>query len=170
MTPFWPMIMITGKGAQESMDFHAYCSRIMHFTIPKGAVSIEQREGRINRYDSLFVKRRAATLMPKESSIKNAFLRLEGNKGQSNEYRMNDLYPHWWVPQTDKNEVNFERLLAFWPFTYERKSWDEMIKMLNTYRSIMGTIESHQKIAELAKEMGLDVKEIILDLSAKYSC
>ena len=59
-SPFWPMVMFAGRGAQEGMDFHQYCLKIMHMTIPRGAVSFDQRNGRIDRFRSLLVRRRAA--------------------------------------------------------------------------------------------------------------
>ena len=37
--------------------------RMMHLTLPRGAVSYEQRRGRIDRYQSLLVRRRADELL-----------------------------------------------------------------------------------------------------------
>jgi len=58
-SPFYPMILFAGRGAQEGLDFHKYCRKNDHMTIPKGAASFDQRQGRIDRFRGLLVRERA---------------------------------------------------------------------------------------------------------------
>ena len=160
-SPFWPMILVTGRGAQESMDFHPYCNRIMHYTIPKGAVSIEQREGRINRYRSLLIKRRAAERLENEQprSINDIFIELEKNLCD------NPLYPNWSIPNKDSRH-HFEKIVAFWPYTEEAYEWMDMKAMLDNYRSVFGVPDDYESLSKIASDAGKKLEEALINLEA----
>ena len=56
-SPFWPFVLATTSIGQEGLDFHLYCRDVMHWNLPSNPVDLEQREGRINRFDGLVVRR-----------------------------------------------------------------------------------------------------------------
>ena len=49
-TPFWPNVLATTSVGQEGLDFHAWCSNIIHWDLSHNPVDLEQREGRIQRF------------------------------------------------------------------------------------------------------------------------
>ena len=49
-TPFWPNVLATTSVGQEGLDFHAWCSNMVHWDLPYNPVDLEQREGRIQRF------------------------------------------------------------------------------------------------------------------------
>lgn len=55
--PFWPHILVTTSVGQEGLDFHPWCDTIAHWDLPGSPVDYEQREGRIQRYAGLSVRR-----------------------------------------------------------------------------------------------------------------
>ena len=57
-SPFWPFVLATTSTGQEGLDFHLYCRDIVHWNLPSNPVDLEQREGRINRYDGLSIRPR----------------------------------------------------------------------------------------------------------------
>lgn len=59
-TPFWPHVLATTSVGQEGLDFHPWCSRVVHWDIPSSPLDFEQREGRIQRYAGLSVRRKLA--------------------------------------------------------------------------------------------------------------
>ena len=59
-SPFWPHVLVTTSVGQEGLDFHPWCARIAHWDLPGGPVDYEQREGRIQRYAGLAVRRAIA--------------------------------------------------------------------------------------------------------------
>lgn len=63
-SPFRPFVLTSTSVGQEGLDFHWYCRKIMHWNIPSNPQDIEQREGRIDRYKSLYVRRNVAKLHP----------------------------------------------------------------------------------------------------------
>jgi len=49
-TPFWPYVLATTSVGQEGLDFHAWCSSLVHWDLSHNPVDLEQREGRIQRF------------------------------------------------------------------------------------------------------------------------
>lgn len=56
-TPFWPHVLVTTSVGQEGLDFHPWCSRVAHWDLSSNPLDLEQREGRIQRYAGLAVRR-----------------------------------------------------------------------------------------------------------------
>ncbi len=46
-SPFWPYVLATTSVGQEGLDFHTWCSRIVHWDLCPSPLELEQREGRI---------------------------------------------------------------------------------------------------------------------------
>ena len=56
-SPFWPHVLATTSVGQEGLDFHTWCSAIVHWDLPGNPVDLEQREGRVDRYAGLSIRR-----------------------------------------------------------------------------------------------------------------
>jgi hypothetical protein len=56
-TPFWPHVLVTTSIGQEGLDFHSWCRALAHWDLCPGPVALEQREGRIDRFLGLSVRR-----------------------------------------------------------------------------------------------------------------
>lgn len=65
-SPFWPHVLATTSVGQEGLDFHTWCSRILHWDLCSSPLELEQREGRIQRYAGLAVRRRLSRLLEAE--------------------------------------------------------------------------------------------------------
>lgn len=142
-SPFWPMVLFAGRGAQEGMDFHQYCLRILHLTIPRGAVSFDQRNGRIDRFRSLLVRRRAAECLQGISCgesgkalLRRMFAFLTENRGQASP--QDQLYPNWHIPVSHSRH-HFEQIFPAWEFTEEYAALQICDAMLESYRRPFGT-------------------------------
>jgi hypothetical protein len=59
-TPFWPHVLATTSVGQEGLDFHPWCSHVVHWDLSFNPLDLEQREGRIQRYAGLSVRRKLA--------------------------------------------------------------------------------------------------------------
>jgi hypothetical protein len=59
-SPFRPYVLATTSIGQEGLDFHVYCSHLVHWDLPSNPVDLEQREGRIRRFGSLAVRQSMA--------------------------------------------------------------------------------------------------------------
>jgi len=151
-SPFWPMVLFVGRGAQEGLDFHRYCLRIMHLTLPKGAVSFDQRQGRIDRFHSLLVRRRACELLGLNVSNKQdinsaVFDTLESWKSQldcPDIWKNDQIFPHWQIKELDEKYQSvhhFERIISVLPYTDEFDEYIQAMKQLNSYRSTIGSAD-----------------------------
>jgi hypothetical protein len=59
-SPFRPFVLATTSIGQEGLDFHVYCDRLVHWDLPASPVDLEQRDGRINRYGGLAIRKALA--------------------------------------------------------------------------------------------------------------
>lgn len=168
-SPFYPMVLFVGRGAQEGFDLHFYCNRMMHMTLPNGPVSFDQRQGRMDRFHSLLVRKRAVEI------IKNQQMNT-GDKswqelfdeiievGKDVQYWKEDkIFPHWQIkefgiseddevagkvalPCYYKSEHHFERIVPVVKYTREFVDYMEVLRQLAGYRGTMGS--SHVQIED----------------------
>jgi ERCC4-related helicase len=59
-SPFWPFVLASTSVGQEGLDFHHYSHAVVHWNIPANPVDLEQREGRVHRYQGHAVRRNVA--------------------------------------------------------------------------------------------------------------
>lgn len=101
-SPFWPFVLATTSVGQEGLDFHLYCRDIVHWNLPSNPVDLEQREGRINRYDGLSIRRNVGRdfpltslrLNPGENVWKKSF-EIVSETSKGNGRFKHGLFPHW---------------------------------------------------------------------------
>jgi hypothetical protein len=137
---------------QEGLDFHWYCSRVVHWNIPANPIDIEQREGRVNRYKSLVVRRRVAETIKQEMPsvrplqdedywqelFSHAKTTLAGQKSE--------LAPYWHMP-TGSSKI--ERVIPMMPFSREVYRHDEALKILALYRLAFGQPRQEELLKHL---------------------
>ncbi|WP_130861492.1 hypothetical protein [Bacilliculturomica massiliensis] len=61
-SPFYPMVLAATGTAQEGLDLHKYADKLMHWHTAANANAFMQREGRLDRPNSLIIRRRLAEL------------------------------------------------------------------------------------------------------------
>lgn len=66
-SPFRPFLLSTTSIGQEGLDFHWYARKIVHWNLPSNPVDLEQREGRINRFKCLAIRRNVVKLYGSET-------------------------------------------------------------------------------------------------------
>jgi hypothetical protein len=66
-TPFWPYVLATTSVGQEGLDFHSWCDRLGHWDLCSSPVDLEQREGRVQRFGGLTVRRPLADKLGKDA-------------------------------------------------------------------------------------------------------
>ena len=141
-SPFWPMILTTTSVAQEGLDFHQYCRRIMHYTLPSTPMALEQREGRIDRFHGYIqrlrqAKRKAASTLSWEELFAD-----ENETG---------VIPGWVVPKElcPGDVPAMERILAFLPGTSEALAWERLKEAKRHYRNAIGMPDDLTLVGEL---------------------
>ena len=154
-SPFKPYVLNSTSIGQEGLDFHWYCSRVIHWNLPANPIDIEQREGRVNRYKSLVVRRRVieALLSDKESHElpvceygtdywAHLFLQAEVLTAEQG----SDLTPYWHMPQ---GHAQIERVVPMMPMSREVNRLQDALKVLALYRLAFGQPRQEELLSNL---------------------
>jgi len=144
-SPFWPFVLATTSIGQEGLDFHLYCRDVMHWNLPSNPVDLEQREGRINRFDGLAVRRNVATDYPLSaipvevrSNLWDRVFRHVEEHPHGNQQFKHGLFPHWVFEPVSGKPVRIRRHLAFFEGSRDLKHYEKLKKYLYYYRLAFG--------------------------------
>ena len=171
------MAIATTSVGQEGLDFHLYCRDIYHWNLPSSPVAFEQREGRINRYNSIAIRRRVVAKHGSASAEGNSFIWKSifeaaeaETKSSKNSY--GGLSPHWIYEGTaNENERPFSRHVLDIPGTGDKSRYETLMRNLDLYRLALGQPNQQQFIDKLKENPIIreDPKTFILNFSPGIS-
>jgi hypothetical protein len=154
-SPFWPFMLNSTSIGQEGLDFHWYCSRVVHWNLPSNPIDLEQREGRVNRYKSLVVRRRVAEFVGdsrittgQKDPWKTWFDQAKSAQSAAGAARTSDLVPYWHMPS---GTAHIERLVPYLPMSREAARLDELLKILSLYRLAFGQPRQQELLENLLR-------------------
>lgn len=169
-SPFRPFLLSTTSIGQEGLDFHWYARKIVHWNLPSNPVDLEQREGRINRFKCLAIRRNVVKLYSNETYhtwdelFSMAYSNLKGTHS--------DIVPYWCLPVAELTEEQrakleyIERIVPLYPLSRDRYKYERLIKVLALYRMTLGQ-PRQEELLNLLKNMHLSdeqLKELTIDL------
>lgn len=149
-SPFWPHVLATTSVGQEGLDFHTWCSRVLHWDLPSNPLDLEQREGRVQRYAGLAVRRRlgadlgSAVIQGGEENF-SPWRRLE----HMAETQLSDdagLRPWWILPEARVKRHIFER-----PFGRDKGRYRMLREQRFIYRLALGQPNQEDFLEILAR-------------------
>lgn len=170
-SPFRPFLLSTTSIGQEGLDFHWYARKIVHWNLPSNPVDLEQREGRINRFKCLAIRRNVVRLYGGEiyhtwdELFSMAYSNLKGTHS--------DIVPYWCLPVAELTEEQrvkleyIERIVPLYPLSRDRYKYERLIKVLALYRMTLGQ-PRQEELLSLLRNMHLSdeqLKELTIDLS-----
>ena len=180
-SPFWPFVLATTSVGQEGLDFHMYCRRIVHWSVPSNPVDLEQREGRINRYDCMAVRktlysRYADRLTEEQAAGKNlcgedlwsAIGDVAEEEVVASEGKNSGLLPHWGVKLGDDKNTFFpiERVAINYPLSRYALRYEKVLRDRELYRLVLGQPDQEillRKLQEREVE-GVDLSDLFINL------
>lgn len=169
-SPFRPFILSTTSVGQEGLDFHWYARKIVHWNLPSNPVDLEQREGRINRFKCLAIRRNVAKLYGTNSY--HTWDDLFGTAYSALKGHHSDIVPYWCLPITEltdeqRSQLEYiERIVPLYPLSRDRYKYERLIKVLALYRMTLGQ-PRQEELLNLLREMHLSdeqLKELTIDL------
>jgi len=169
-SPFRPFVLATTSIGQEGLDFHYYCRRIVHWNLPSNPIDLEQREGRINRFECMAIRQNVAKRYGNitfKSDIWNEMFeeakRIEKTEGAS------DLIPYWGLKES-KDMVKIERIVPMYPYSRDIASYERLIKILSLYRLTLGQARQEELLEYLFKNIEDydELKKLFINLSPFY--
>ncbi|MDZ5446070.1 helicase-related protein [Micromonospora sp. 4G57] len=135
-SPFWPFVVATTSAGQEGIDFHQWCSAVVHWNTPANPVDFEQREGRVHRFGGHAVRRNVAAahrteaLRSPEPDVWKALY--DAARAVSGE--LGDFAPYWVFPGPAK----IERHILPYPLSRDQAKLDRLKSDLVMYRLAFG--------------------------------
>ena len=167
-SPFWPHVLTTTSVGQEGLDFHYWCNSLVHWDVRTNPIDMEQREGRIQRFGGLGVRRAIAkahgtemwTHLDPNSSPWDQLGELvsEGNYGDSS-----NMQPWWTFNGSKASTYHFDL-----PFTQQNKRFERVRKLQSLYRLALGQTNQEALVDELSSDEDMTedrIKELMIDLS-----
>lgn len=163
-SPFRPFILSTTSIGQEGLDFHLYARKIVHWNLPSNPVDLEQREGRINRFKCLAIRRNIASLFA--SADYQSWDELFDIARSTLKGDYSDMVPYWCLPvnkfTTEQHcQLQFiERIVPLYPLSRDHYRYEKLIKILSLYRMTLGQ-PRQEELLQLLKDMHLSDEQML---------
>jgi hypothetical protein len=148
-SPFWPFIVATTSAGQEGIDFHWWCSAVVHWNIPASPVDFEQREGRVHRFGGHAIRRnvaakhRAEALRAGGSDVwKAAYDAAREESGG-----LGDFAPYW----VYEGPAKIERYILPYPLSRDIGKLERLKEDLALYRLAFGQPRQEDMLALLRR-------------------
>lgn len=186
-SPFAPFVFATTSMGQEGLDFHYYADRIVHWKLPSNPVDFEQREGRINRYHCLAIRKKIIKWWGGnfnnasngkdvysifESAFENAKEGLIGEQRNDSQtldrcIKKCEMIPDWILMNEDKTEsVKIKRMVPYFYLSKMAKAYNRNLKILQLYRTVIGQADLEEVMERLmsGKDQN-NIKDLFVDFS-----
>ena len=171
-SPFRPFMLNSTSIGQEGLDFHWYCHRVVHWHLPGNPIDIEQREGRVNRYKSLVVRKRVAQQYRQyvNQNGHDPWVQLfqKADEITKENGRTSDLIPFWHIPEGD---AKIERFVPMMPMSKDVTRFTNALEILSLYRLAFGQPRQEELLDNLLKrnftteEIEIIKKALVINLS-----
>jgi hypothetical protein len=151
-SPFWPWVLATTSVGQEGIDFHWWCHSIVHWNTPPNPVDFEQREGRVNRYGGLAIRRNLSHRHRAEilrSTTVNPWDRAY-ELGLDERHNLGELAPHWVYP----GPARIHRTVLPYPLSTDGARYRRLKDDLALYRLTFGQ-PRQEDLLEILKRRGV---------------
>lgn len=169
-SPFRPFVLASTSIGQEGLDFHNYCRRIVHWNLPSNPIDLEQREGRINRYECLAIRQNIAKRYGSIEFYSDIWSEMF-SKAKEVECtdQTSELVPYWGLTE-QPGMIKIERIVPMYPFSRDELSYERLMKILNLYRLTLGQARQEELLEYIMqnRDCRADLKEWFINLSPYY--
>ena len=171
-SPFRPFVLASTSIGQEGLDFHNYCRKIVHWNLPSNPIDLEQREGRINRFECLAIRQNIAERYGSSTftnDVWSEMFEIAVLDTTSKNQHSSDLIPFWGVPET-KDMVRIERIVPMYPFSRDISAYERMIKILSLYRLTLGQARQEELLEYILDKTDdeKELRELFINLCPHY--
>ncbi len=171
-SPFYPFVLASTSVGQEGLDFHWYCRKIVHWNLPTNPQDLEQREGRINRYKCLAIRRNLSKFDTENLTWNELFSK--ANKVVKKEFddKYSEMVPNWCLPpewiETNRDNIEWiERIVPQYPMSNDIGRYKRLIEVLSLYRLTLGQ-PRQEELLELLEKKHLtetQIQQLLFNLS-----
>lgn len=158
-SPFWPHVLITTSVGQEGLDFHVWCDTIVHWDLPSNPVDLEQREGRVNRFGGLSV-RRALANHPTCASART-WTDIANVANTSDDFKESTGLSPWWILEG----ATVERRIFHVPLSDANQAFADLQRKRLLYRLALGQPDQESFVRALPESLSTaSIRELTIDL------
>ena len=153
-SPFRPFVLVSTSIGQEGLDFHKYCRKVCHWNLPSNPIDLEQREGRVNRYQGLSVRQSIVARYGDITFEKGPIWQQLFEYAEQEELRKEEdsessgLLPYWGVSKGD-DLVPVERYAYLYPLSRDIDRYESLIEQVYRYRMVIGQPEQEGLLLSL---------------------
>ena len=171
-SPFRPFVLASTSIGQEGLDFHNFCRRIVHWNLPSNPIDLEQREGRINRFECLAIRQNIALRYSEGKFNNNVWEELFDRAVKAEKLEnghTSDLIPFWGLTPKD-DMVKIERIVPMYPFSRDEIAYERLIKILSLYRLTLGQARQEELLEYIFSNCDNpeEIKDLFINLSPFY--
>lgn len=171
-SPFYPFIVASTSVGQEGLDFHWFCRKIVHWNLPSNPQDLEQREGRINRYKCLAIRRNLSHRYPDIFDWEKLFEKVNNDVRTEFEGKYSEMIPNWclpveWIHDDTDNIEWIERIVPQYPMSNDVERYHRLIDVLSLYRLTMGQ-PRQEELLEMLESQHLTkehISQLLFNLS-----
>ncbi|WP_292604196.1 DEAD/DEAH box helicase [Nocardioides sp. REDSEA-S30_B4] len=163
-SPFWPFVLASTSVGQEGLDFHQYSHAVVHWNLPANPVDLEQREGRVHRYQGHAVRKNVAYVYGARGEVArsaNPWATMFELAAADRPAGMSEIYPSW-VPPLE-GPARIERYVAALPLSKESHALRRLLRTVGAYRMVLG----QPRQADLLRYLGerdIDASDLAINL------
>jgi hypothetical protein len=146
--PFRPFVLATTSIGQEGLDFHVYCDRLVHWDLPASPVDLEQRDGRINRYGGLAIRK----VLAQRHADRAAPIPIEGSPWLALTRALKETclgMAPWW----GTGGAVIHRTVFLPPLAKQEGELDRLLASLSHYRLALGQSDPEQLLRTLHRRI-----------------
>jgi hypothetical protein len=143
-SPFRPHVLATTSIGQEGLDFHGWCNHVVHWDLPANPVDLEQREGRIDRYAGLAVRKALAAQSERISDVQSPWLRIAAAQTPDKL----GLSPWWVCPG-----ATIRRTVLTPSLSSMEGELEDLLDRLSLYRLALGQADQEQLMHALHRRL-----------------
>jgi hypothetical protein len=161
-SPFRPFVLASTSIGQEGLDFHFYCRKIFHWNLPHNAIDLEQREGRINRFKGIVIRKKIIEVLEKNGMLDtvkkdptmwDSIFSLAETLYKDDK---TDIKPFWYL---DDGESNIERFVPVHRYSKDAQRYELLKITLALYRLTFGQ-PRQEELIDAMRSSGLDEADI----------
>ncbi len=165
-SPFWPHVLATTSLGQEGLDFHVWCKQLVHWDLCSSPLDLEQREGRIQRYGGLSVRRALAVTHRLDAleygkSLESPWVKLASHAQVAYAADASGRSP-WWTCAGHA----IDRTFVVLPHSRQTMRFDQLSRQRWLYRLALGQPHQQDFIETVARLPDDGRQQFALKLSA----
>lgn len=171
-SPFYPFVLASTSVGQEGLDFHWYCRKVLHWNLPSNPQDMEQREGRVNRYKCLALRRNLAMIFQGIYDWDELFETARQEVCARFGSKYSEMVPYWclppeWIDESEDEIEWIERIVPQYPLSADVGRYKRLVEVLSLYRLTMGQPRQEELLDMLSTcELSADdIRQLIINLS-----